>query len=59
MDRCEKHQTYYYASGKCLGCEGEEAAADRKTYKEEQTQNKVDGNETINKEIPIVQVQGQ
>jgi hypothetical protein len=38
MNRCEKHQTDYYASGKCLGCEGEEAAADRKAYKEKQAQ---------------------
>jgi hypothetical protein len=45
MDRCEKHQTDYYASGKCLGCEGEEAAADRKPYKEKQTQKEVEEGE--------------
>jgi hypothetical protein len=38
--RCEKHQIDHYSSGKCLACEGEEAAADRKAYKERQDQKK-------------------
>lgn len=34
--RCEKHQTDYYASGRCLSCEGEVGAADRRGHRERQ-----------------------
>jgi hypothetical protein len=39
------HQTDYYASGECLSCKGEEAAADRKAYKEKHTQQEFDQEE--------------
>ena len=34
--RCEKHQMDYYSTGKCKGCEGEEAAASRSEYRAKQ-----------------------
>jgi hypothetical protein len=34
--RCQKHNINYYSTGKCSGCEGEQAAADRKEYKDRQ-----------------------
>jgi len=40
--RCQKHQMDYYASGKCKGCEGEEAAAARSEYRARQDQKKIE-----------------
>jgi predicted sulfurtransferase len=45
FSRCDKHNIDYYSSGRCSGCKGEAAAADRKEYREKQDRKKDEENQ--------------